>query len=482
MKLLELAKKNLQEYISVRETLELIASTQQTPLSYVAIFLISQNFDTNISTYDVDRFFIVHSNDDFNWGTFQYTNSILSNLADNDKYKTIYVFDESDISENLKDTYWKRSELYNLNLIKDLSLDYYFRAEYIKNIVGNRSLSLDEFESNDNFSDDEVRKLLKSGIPSYLPNSVEKFSLIDDFVKSIANFFECDFDKGLIIQKDELKELLFNLQIVIKGFNDDFNEKEINDEISFTQNVWDENYLSQLELEICDELDVLENLDSSENDSFKGEKKDYPLYFKNCTFNVQEVACLISGYNPTDIEGKYTYVSWLNDNPKFSEALDFAWSAVRGDMFEEIYADYFVIGAEKLKEFLTIKEVFIEGFNAHLRPSDESQEKESESLIIDNLKKEIESLKLQLLDQDQKIKELELIQTTENQSKLGSTRAENNVAKLILALSELAHIDTSKPYAPYESLKTQGELLGLEKFPSDENVATWLKRANAQKS
>ncbi|EMI3298245.1 hypothetical protein RGF90_003419, partial [Acinetobacter baumannii] len=249
MKLLELAKKNLQEYISVRETLELIASTQQTPLSYVAIFLISQNFDTNISTYDVDRFFIVHSNDDFNWGTFQYTNSILSNLADNDKYKTIYVFDESDISENLKDTYWKRSELYNLNLIKDLSLDYYFRAEYIKNIVGNRSLSLDEFESNDNFSDDEVRKLLKSGIPSYLPNSVEKFSLIDDFVKSIANFFECDFDKGLIIQKDELKELLFNLQIVIKGFNDDFNEKEINDEISFTQNVWDENYLSQLELE-----------------------------------------------------------------------------------------------------------------------------------------------------------------------------------------------------------------------------------------
>ena len=269
MKLLELAKKNLQEYISVREALEIIASTQQTPLSYVAIFLISQNFDTNISTYDVDRFFIVHSNDDFNWGTFQYTNSILSNLADNDKYKTIYVFDESDIHENLKDIYWKRRELYSLNLMKDLSLDCYFRAEYIKNIVGNRSLNLDEFESNDNFSEGELRKLLKSGIPSYLPSSVEKFSLIDDFVKSIDDFFELDFDKGLIIQKDELKELLFKLQIVIKGFNDDFNEKEINDEISFTQNVWDENYLSQLELEIRDDIDVLENLDCSENDFFK---------------------------------------------------------------------------------------------------------------------------------------------------------------------------------------------------------------------
>ena len=115
----------------------------------------------------------------------------------------------------------------------------------------------------------KARKLLKSGIPSYLPSSVEKFSLIDYFVKSIDDFFELDFDKGLIIQKDELKELLFKLQIVIKGFNDDFNEKEINDEISFTQNVWDENYLSQLELEIRDDIDVLENLDCSENDFFK---------------------------------------------------------------------------------------------------------------------------------------------------------------------------------------------------------------------
>lgn len=376
-------------------------------MSYVATFLISQNFEANISTYDVDKYYVIHSNDNWNWGQFEYTSSILSALADNDKYKEKYIFDTSDIHENLKDTYWKRSELYNLNLIKDLSLDCYLRAEDIKNIVGNRSLNLGELECNESFSDSEVKELLKSGIPSYIPSNLDKFCIIDDFVKSIIGFFECDFDKGLIIQKDELKELLFKLQIVIRGFNDDFNEKESSNEVSFTQNVWDDNYLSQLESEICDEIDVLENLDCSENDFLKGVKKDYPLYFKNCTFNVQEVACLISGYNPTAIEGQYTYVSWLNNNPKFSEALDFVWSAVRGDMFEEIYADYFVIGAEKLKEFLTTKEVFIEGFNAHLRPSDESEEKESESLIIDNLRKEIESLKSQLLNKDQKIKELE---------------------------------------------------------------------------
>lgn len=468
--------------MSVRESLELIASTQKTPLSYVAVFLISQNFDTNIRTYDVDRFFIVQSNDNFNWGIFEYTNSILSSLADDDKYKERYVFDENDIPENLKATYWNRHDLCNLKLIKDLSLDYYFLAEDIKNIVCNRSVNLDEFASKDNFSDHDLSKLLKKDIPSYLPNNVEKLSLIDNFVKSISSFFEHDVDRGLIIEKYELKEILFKLQIIIKGFNDDLNQKKISDAISYAQNIWDVNYLSQLESEVCYEAYEVQTLDDIENESLKETKKEYPLYFKNCTFSVQEVACLISGYSPTAIEGKYNHISWLKDNPKFEEALDFAWSAVRGDMFEEVYANYFVIESEILKGFLAQKEFFIEGFNAHLRPLDESQEKESESLIIDNLRKEIDSLKLKLLDQDTKVKELELIQTTENESKLGNKRAENNVAKLILALSAVANIDTSKPYAPYESLKTQGELLGLDKFPSNENVATWLKKANAQKS
>ena len=485
MKLLELAKKNLQEYMSVRESLELIASTQNTPLSYVAVFLISQNFDTNICTYDADRFFIVQSNDNFNWGIFEYTNSILSCLADDDKYKERYIFDENDLPENLKNTYWKRSDLYNLNLIKELSLDCYFRAEDIKNILSKFPVILDEFKSNDSFSHDDVKRLLKSGISEFY--ATEQTSIIDNFVQSIIPFFDFDFD--FVIEQYDLKKLFFELQIIIIGFNDDLNKK-INDEISYAQNVWDSDYVEQLEAEIGNEVDELENLDYLENEFLeeldneflKEVKKEYPLYFKNCTFSAQEVACLISGYSPVDIENKHTYISWLKDNPRFSEALDFVYSAVRGGMFEEVYADHFVIKSEKLKDFLTTKAVFIEGFNAHLRPLDESQEKESESLIIDNLRKEIDSLKLKILDQDKKVKELELIQTTENESKLGNKRAENNVAKLILALSALANIDTSKPYAPYESLKTQGELLGLDKFPSDESVATWLKKANAQKS
>ena len=113
----------------------------------------------------------------------------------------------------------------------------------------------------------------------------------------------------------------------------------------------------------------------------------------------------------------------------------------------------------------------------------DTSEKDDVNVQDNLLKKENEKLKAEVLGKEERIKELELIQTSiADESKLGSTRAENNAAKLILALSELASIDISKPYAPYESLKTQGELLGVDKFPSDENVATWLKRANAQKS
>lgn len=325
MKLLELAKKNLQEFISVRETLELISTTQQTPLSYVATFLISQSFETNISTYDADKYYVIHSNDNWNWGQFEYTSSILSTLAENDKYKESFVFDGTDIPENLKDTYWKRSELYNLNLIKDLSLGCYFRAEDIKNIVGNRSLNLDEFESNDNFSDDEVRKLLKSGIPSYFPSSVEKFSQIDDFVKSIIDFFECDFNKGLIIQKDELKELLFKLEIIIKGFND-FLPKSYQ---SNNKNIWDANYLN---LQLNESLDLATiDIDFSFHEladfPFESEQNLYkeqlslqlPLHIKilamNDYFSIVESACFISFDEPEKIQayidsGDFTYDAW----------------------------------------------------------------------------------------------------------------------------------------------------------------------------
>lgn len=212
MKLIELAKKNLQEYISVKETLELISTTQQTPLSYVATFLISQSFETNIPTYDADKYYSIHSNDDWNWGVFQYTNSILSNLADNEIYKDAFTFSGNDLPENLENTYWKRKELYNLELIKNLSLDFYFRVQDIKIIAQYTSFDSKEFESKELFSDSDVKKLLKNGISSYMLGSAEKYNLIDDFVLSSLGFFECNFDKGFEIKRDDLKKIFLTIK------------------------------------------------------------------------------------------------------------------------------------------------------------------------------------------------------------------------------------------------------------------------------
>ena len=367
MKLIELAKKNLQEYISVKETLELISTTQQTPLSYVATFLISQSFETNVPTYDADKYYSIHSNDDWNWGVFQYTNSILSNLADNEIYKDAFTFSGNDLPENLENTYWKRKELYNLELIKNLSIDFYFRVQDIKIIAQHTSYDSKSFDSKEFFSDIDVRKLLKNGISSYMLGSAEKYNLIDDFVLSSLGFFECNFDKGFEIKRDDLEKLFFDNQIIIKGFNDFLPKSS-----QSNNNIWDKNYLSLLELDIPEEYvssnayDISSHIDEFLVDINESETKKYPLFFKNDVFTVQESACLISNYDPYLVGNKSRKVVWLDENPRYAEAENFIYSAVRGGLFEEVDADFYVVRAEILKNFLSSKEILIDGFNQSL--------------------------------------------------------------------------------------------------------------------
>jgi hypothetical protein len=489
LKLLELAKKNLQEFIGVREALELISNTQQTPLSYVATFLISQNFEANISTYDADKYYVIHSNDNWNWGQFEYTSSILSALADNDKYKAAYVFDTNDIPENLKDTYWKRSELYSLNVIKDLSLDCYLRAEDIKNIIGSRTLNLDEFKSNENFSDSEVKKLLKSGIPTYIPSNVDKFSLIDDFVNSITDFFECDFDKGLIIHKVELKELLSKFQIIIKGFNDySFQSSQLEN-----SNIWDENYLAIVASDLFSKTeDIFVSIESfkDEGDRFHIEE-DFSVYSKillmNEYFSVVEAACLISKDDPNKVQAlidnnDLSYDAWhYGEHIQAMKVIKDAISINRLDMANE------GISKVSLQVFLFEKNYIVAGFNDNLPMYKGIVNISALGANYHTLLEENEFLRQQLEKKEDEIQELITklkIQTSEStiieESKLKSTRAENNVAKLILTLSSMAKIDVTKPYSPYESLRVEADLLGIDKFPSDENIAGWLKKANNQ--
>jgi len=489
VKLLELAKKNLQEYISVRETLELISSTQQTPLSYVAIFLISQNFDTNIATYDVDRFFIVHSNDEFNWGTFQYTNSILSNLADNEKYKEVFTFDDSSLPENLANAYWKRSELYNLDLIKQLSIDFYFRVQDIREIFHNRNLNLKDFQFHDVFSDKEVITLLKSGIPSYLPDSVETYSLIESFIDSSLNFFELNFESGFEITRIELKQLFFDNQIIIKDFNDDL----LNSEVSNSRNIWDENYLATLESGLLPEAEeTFVSIESFQNvDERIHIQEDLPAYLKillmNEYFSVVEAACLISKDDPSKVQAlidnnDLSYDAWhYSEHIQAMKVVKNAISTHRLDSANE------GISRVSLQVFLFEKNYILSGFNDALPIHNGIVNISTLASNHHSLSKENEFLKHQLEKKEDQIQELITklkIQTNElatsEESKLKSTRAENNVAKLILTLSSMAKIDVSKPYSPYESLRTEADLLGIDRFPSDENIAGWLKKANNQ--
>ena len=210
---------------------------------------------------------------------------------------------------------------------------------------------------------------------------------------------------------------------------------------------------------------------------------EYKLFlFKKPLLTFHEAACIMTGYDPQYVEQCQNDTNFKQNFSNYLGAYDYISTCIDAQMLSyDSYSNR--LCTSEFKQFLANDDTFINGFNEHLKNKELDQSANNQNPIIDQLKKENEKLKDEVLGKEERIKELELIQTSiADESKLGSTRAENNAAKLILALSELASIDISKPYAPYESLKTQGELLGVDRFPSDENVATWLKRANAQKS
>ena len=486
LKLIDLAKKNLEEYISVKDVLELIADTQQTPLSFVATFLISQGFETDIPTYDADRFFVIHSNDSYNWGKFEYTNDILANLADNNEYNDSFIFNEHNSREKLKNTYWKRSELYNLKLIKSLSIDSYFRAQDIRNTVKGIDFSSQGYNEAEILSDDDVRKLLKSSVPNYYPNSAIKHSLIDDFVTSLFNYFDCNFDKGFEISGAELKQIFFDHKIVMKGFNDDLSK----DDLTVNKNIWDENYLSLVCESLIQPTEYELNFDINELNLLNfSETTEYPLFYKNDVFTEIEAICLISGDDPEKAQYDRRYIPWRNANPQFLQAERFIGSAILNQIFDEIDEEFHIVQAQELKNYFTKKAIIVEGFNSNIKAQENTLfENATFTQTAPNeqhLQQEIKELRNKIRVQDSDIANLKrqiAIQTsppnTEAESKLGSARAENNVSKLILILSKMAKVDVLQPYANHASLQSQADLLGVDKFPSNETVKKWFKKAS----
>lgn len=100
---------------------------------------------------------------------------------------------------------------------------------------------------------------------------------------------------------------------------------------------------------------------------------------------------------------------------------------------------------------------------------------------LNQLRKENETLKAEILEKEQHLKKLKLIQTTQSESKL-STREENNIIKVLTVLADMEKkIDISKPYEAHGIMCMKAQLLGIDKFPSDESVKKWFTKAREYK-
>ncbi|MHA3079316.1 hypothetical protein [Acinetobacter sp. ANC 5502] len=227
---------------------------------------------------------------------------------------------------------------------------------------------------------------------------------------------------------------------------------------------------------------------------------DPPLFYLNETFTLIEASCILSGDNPISMKRCFHDTNFDQNYPSFNEAYNFINAAVWAGKFPDDG-----IPSALLKTYLQSKGKIITGFNDQMSETSNNefpQKEEKYENIIFSLeldiaieKNKVEQLEKQLQEKDAEIahlqdqlqsKEKELLrlsetQTSEQESKL-HPRAENNVSKLILVLAEMAKIDVSVPYGNYQSIKIQAELLDIDKFPSDENIAGWLKKASSFKN
>ena len=149
-----------------------------------------------------------------------------------------------------------------------------------------------------------------------------------------------------------------------------------------------------------------------------------------------------------------------------------------------------------------MKNLIIKGFNDNQIDKDDSmgllaEQMTGQSIYISQLENRIEvyesspqvnheQLKLELAQAKELIKQLETkqkdekleTQTNQDESKLG-TREENNIIKVLAVLADMEKkIDTSKPYEAHGIMFNKAQLLGIDKFPSNESIKKWFIKAN----
>lgn len=448
-KLLELAKKNLDGYILVTEALEIISKTQQTPLKHVAQYLLQKEFEHNVPTYTASKYFTLHCENQ-NWGRFPETNELLHCLI-NAKNETALTFSElSEIDKSkISNIYWEISDLYTLDALSELEIEWYFLLKSIRsytNYVSLNSNILKKYKDLDAFTILTLGSLLKEFLPSHINGNMMRCNHVDAFVGTIPLFYE--FGK---VTYQELSAFLSDNNIIIQGFNSPL-EKNMDEDL------FDENYIKSIELsgdliELSedDRLTLLEEDLALYNVSRDTTYKN--LFYKQDFFDGFEVACLISGYNPHEITIKQTRnCNWREKNPKFVQALGLVMSASKtGGLFDydedaPSYELCYEITNENLKEYLKTKNMIIDGFNDDLEIDNANTPKNTD---IESQTK-IDTLKAELVQAQERVKLLESKQEQLEQSNLldliyDDTAQERYAPDLVTAIKLWEHLYINNP-------------------------------------
>lgn len=386
MKLLELAKRNLIDYVNVIELIEHIASEHETPTDEVALFLLNQKVDTELYSYECNSSYLILDHDHFNHGHFTKTLALLNDVKDH----ASIIYDQITIDylvNEYKNYYWKISEILDLQVFKELNVSYYIQRNMIQQIVKYRGHKCHLFER-ETLNKSEIAQIL-SGVTIHPWDSPAKT---------------------------------------------------------------DKNYLACLKF--INDSEVL----SLTSDYSTIGKEDFIVFL-----NSQNI--VIDGYNSAPVAEP--------------EQAKYIWD---GQYTSLVSNEMAATDKDDNNNFLDMDEAhFIDNNRDNSLPENQSNiERQFESCkrVMATQKENLDQLRERVAELEEENRVLsENIESIEP-DKILTTKSYNSVLKFICVLVEMAKVNTINPFSDYESLKTQSDLIGLEKFPNKDTVADWLKAVN----
>ena len=169
------------------------------------------------------------------------------------------------------------------------------------------------------------------------------------------------------------------------------------------------------------------------------------LLYKQHLFSIDECACIISDYDPLEIQ-KYSHNDIDEIAPDYSRAYSFIRSAIEAD---KLNIFNYKIDADNFREYLACENIIITGFNDQLKNDLTIQSLDHQNSTIDQLKKENAKLKVELLEKEQKIKELESLSCKKDTDLLSlifdETKKERYSPDLVLSIKLWEHVYIVNP-------------------------------------